>query len=354
MDYSLELRNVSLRINQYRLANDISFQLQTGELACLLGPTGSGKSSVLRAIAGLISIDDGEILIGSILCSSTKKHVPTHTRQTTLVFQENTLFPHITLEENIRYGIKNWTLQNRNSRVNKLLKITCLEHKRTLYPHQLSGGELQRGAIARAMAPRPRIMLLDEPFSNQDTEIREELAWEVRQLLKSEQTTALMVTHNQDEAFALADKIGLLHHGDLVQWDYPQQLYHRPINRFAAEFVGRGSTIKGIVQSKTAVATSLGRITGAIDTEKFRIRQQVEVFLRPEDIEFNKNSRKKARVMQRRFRGTNYFYTFETIDSLEQFSCFISSNYVYETGDLVGLTLNVPDLILFHDYGAHP
>lgn len=352
MNTALTLQNLRIDIAQSSIINDISFSLQTGELACLLGATGSGKSTILKAIAGFIQPKEGEIYIGDLLVSSHKKLYPAHKRQVSIVFQENTLLPHLTVEDNIAYGIKNLTASNRASRIDKLLRMTHLVHKKYSYPHELSGGENQRAAIARAMAPSPRIILLDEPFSNQDGELREELAFEVRQLLKHEQITALMVTHDQTECFALADTTGLIHNGKLLQWDSPYIMYHRPKTRYVAEFIGKGSILKGVISNKNAVVTALGKIKGQIDS-KFSLKQSVEVFLRPEDVEFSLSSRKKSRVVGKRFRGTNFLYAFETVNTLERFYCYISSHYNFEIGDLVGLVLNVDDIILFPDYNEH-
>ena len=354
MTPALTLKDVTLQLAGKTIVEDISFELRTGELGCLLGATGSGKTTLLRAIAGFIELQQGEIRIGDQLMSGYRTAIPPERRYCGIVFQDYNLFPHLTVNDNIAYGLKYMSQSNIRARVEKLLTMTRLLDKKNHYPHQLSGGERQRAALARSMAPSPRVILLDEPFANQDARLREQLASEVRNMLKSERIAGVLVTHEQSEAFALADRIGVLHNGRIVQWDDAYNLYHNPVNRYVAEFIGQGVMVKGRIANWSSVNTALGQIRSSISSTRYNIHQDVLVFLRPDDVEFDAKSTRKAVVKKALFRGSTIHYTLETPDTLEQFYCHAPSHHVYHKGERIGYRLNAKELLLFADTLGHP
>ena len=210
----LTLHTISQRYGDNLIVGGLSLSLARGRIGCLLGPSGCGKTTVLRCIAGFEEISGGEIVINGKSVSTPQHHLPAEQRRIGMVFQDYALFPHLTAEQNIGFGLHKLSRAERKIRQDELLTLIGLNEAANLYPHQLSGGQQQRIALARALAPRPQLLLLDEPFSNLDVELRERLCHDVREIIKREGTTALMVTHDQHEAFAVADDIAIMHQGD--------------------------------------------------------------------------------------------------------------------------------------------
>lgn len=218
---------------------DFSMCLEQGNIGCLLGASGCGKTTVLRAIAGFEPLRAGTICLGSTVLSSVGDQVDPEHRRVGMMFQDYALFPHLSVGKNIGFGLRRWDKIRRRQRIEELLSLVGLEESAHRYPHELSGGQQQRVALARALAPQPELLLLDEPFSNLDVDTRERLAFEVRDILKKTGHTAILVTHNQAEAFAIADRIGIMQNGAIVQWDTPYGLHHKPNNTFVADFIKR-------------------------------------------------------------------------------------------------------------------
>jgi len=243
MTVLLELDAIALAYNTpdglLPVVQDFSLNLEKGHIACLLGASGCGKTSVLRAIAGFEPLRGGRIVLGGRELSSTTRSVAPEHRQVGMMFQDYALFPHLTVEKNIAFGLRRWNKPERRERVAQLLELVGLQDTAQRWPHELSGGQQQRVALARTLAPRPELLLLDEPFSNLDVDTRERLAFEVRDILQATGHTALLVTHNQAEAFALADRIGVMRNGGIEQWDTPFGLHHHPANGFVADFIRR-------------------------------------------------------------------------------------------------------------------
>lgn len=239
----LQLESVSLAYDtpqgRQAVVDDFSLNLEHGHIGCLLGASGCGKTTVLRAIAGFEPLRSGRIVLdGKVLSTATFQLEPEH-RGVGMMFQDYALFPHLTVEKNIAFGLRRLDKTARAQRVNDLLHLVGLEGSGRRYPHELSGGQQQRVALARALAPEPDLLLLDEPFSNLDIDTRERLAFEVRDILKATQHTALLVTHNQAEAFAIADRIGVMQQGVIAQWDTPYGLHHAPASTFVSDFIRR-------------------------------------------------------------------------------------------------------------------
>ncbi|MGE5153798.1 MAG: ABC transporter ATP-binding protein, partial [Bdellovibrio bacteriovorus] len=251
MPTQLEVREVSVAYGSHTVVRDASFVLETGVIGCLLGPSGCGKTTLLRAIAGFEPVAQGEILIHGRRVSAPGETLAPEARRVGMVFQDFALFPHLTVEGNVGFGLTGLARRGREARVAELLELVGLAHAAKRYPHQLSGGMQQRVALARAMAPRPEILLLDEPFSSMDAALREQLAREVREVLRREGVTAVLVTHDQLEAFAMADQIGVLGQGEIHQWGTGFALYHEPRNRFVADFIGQGVILPATVVDET-------------------------------------------------------------------------------------------------------
>ncbi len=221
------------------VVRDLSLRLEQGHIGCLLGASGCGKTTILRAIAGFEPVRGGHIALGGTIISSPTVQRPPEQRGVGMMFQDYALFPHLSVEDNVGFGLRRLGRAERRERVQSLLELVGLAASAGSYPHELSGGQQQRVALARALAPSPDLLLLDEPFSNLDVDTRERLAFEVRDILKQTGHTAILVTHNQAEAFAIADRIGVMDQGKVVQWDTPYNLHHHPADGFVADFIRR-------------------------------------------------------------------------------------------------------------------
>ncbi len=223
----------------------LSLALPHGEIGCLLGASGCGKTTVLRAVAGFEPLQAGRIVLQGREIATAQAALPPEQRRVGVMFQDYALFPHLSVAGNIGFGLSTLKREARNRRVAELLVLVGLNERAGSYPHELSGGQQQRVALARALANQPELLLLDEPFSNLDIDTRQRLAAELRALLKSTGTTVLMVTHDQGEAFAMADHIGVMADGRILQWGDAQALYSRPVDRVVAGFIGRGGWVAG-------------------------------------------------------------------------------------------------------------
>ncbi len=256
----LEVEKVSCAYGDRPALDDFSLKVVQGEIAALLGPSGCGKTTTLRAILGFEPVLQGEIRIAGEVMSRPGFNVPPERRPVGMVFQDRALFPHLTVAQNIAIGIRREPKVVQDRIVRKLLEIIGLEDCFPRYPHELSGGQQERVALARALAPQPRLLLLDEPFASLDIDLRERLSLEVRDILKETGSTAVVVTHYQDEAFAMGDQVGIIKEGTILQWDTPFNIYHRPVSRQVASLVGRGVFIEGILREEGAFDTEIGRV----------------------------------------------------------------------------------------------
>ena len=345
MKMQLEVKAVAIAYETLTVIEDISFSLQPGEIGCLLGPSGCGKTSLLRAIAGFEPLLKGEIRLHNKTVSIPGKSLPTEQRRVGMVFQDFALFPHLSVEKNISFGLKHLTTTQRDERVDELLKLVELSHLKKAYPHELSGGQQQRIALIRAMAPRPDILLMDEPFSSMDADLREQLAREVRGLLNRDGITAILVTHDQLEAFAMADVIGVLGHGELHQWNSGYQIYHNPINRFVADFIGQGVMLPGTIIDNSCVETEMGLFKGEL-ADKWQTGDQVEMLLRPDDVLHDDESDMKLEIISKAFRGAEYLYTL-SLPSGQFILCLVQSHHNHQVGERIGIKLLVEDLAVF-------
>ncbi len=227
----LAVRGLCHAYGTLEVVRDLSFSLERGAIGCLLGASGCGKTTVLRCIAGFEPLQAGEIWLSGRPVSRRDLMVPAEARQVGVVFQDYALFPHLTVAQNVAFGLRHWDRSTQLRRMEEMLDTVRLPGLRDQYPDELSGGQQQRVALARALAPRPHLLLLDEPFSNLDVELRIDLSLEVREILKAQNITAVLVTHDQDEAFRFSDEIGIMNAGRIEQWDTPYRLYHEPATR---------------------------------------------------------------------------------------------------------------------------
>ncbi len=343
----LELHTISQRYGNKTVVHDVSFNLNRGDIGCLLGPSGCGKTTALRCIAGFEHVDSGTIVLANRIIAGKGIHIPAEKRHIGMVFQDYALFPHLTAEENIAFGIQHMSRNQRRKRVDEMLELVQLREFAKIYPHELSGGQQQRISLVRALAPRPKLLLLDEPFSNLDVALRERLCADVRDILKLEQATAILVTHDQNEAFMIADYVGVMNHGVIQQWDASYNLYHRPKNRFIASFIGEGVFLPGVVINDHRVAIELGVIEGEFESPS-PVGTNVDVLLRPDDIIHDDDSPLKANVCAKAFRGAQILYTLRLPSGAEMLS-LVPSHHNHNIGEPIGIRLASDHIIAFEN-----
>ncbi|MCV2885565.1 ABC transporter ATP-binding protein [Aestuariibacter sp. AA17] len=342
----LTLNDIQIRYGNVTAVNYVSLSLKEGQIGCLLGPSGCGKTSTLRAIAGFEHVASGSIELRGALVSSASTHIPPEKRHMSVVFQDFALFPHMSIADNIAFGLHTVPQEQRHARVDAMLDLIGLPNIGERYPHELSGGQQQRVALARALAPEPDLILLDEPFSSLDADLREELAKDIRRILKHQKTSALMVTHDQHEAFAIADVIGVMCDGALHQWDSAYGLYHRPVSRFVADFIGSGVLIPGVITEHHQVDCCLGQFALSAQ-HQFDKGARVEVLVRPDDIEHDDKSPQKARILNRMFRGSHIMYELGVEGSHVPLLCLAPSHHDHEVGEQFGIKTDLAHVVMF-------
>ncbi|MCB4363817.1 ABC transporter ATP-binding protein [Hydrogenophaga taeniospiralis] len=329
----------------------VSLGLRAGDIGVLIGPSGCGKTTLLRAVAGLERASSGSITLEGETVSDGQRHMPAEQRRIGMVFQDYALFPHLDVGRNVAFGIDRLPRAEREARVAEVLQLVGLDGLQRRFPHELSGGQQQRVALARALAPRPRLLLLDEPFSNLDVDLRERLAHEVRGILKAAGATALFVTHDQLEAFAIGDVIGVMHEGHLHQWDDAYALYHRPATRFVAEFIGHGVFAPAQIQlvgTEVSVQTPLGALH---DVDECPLPSAYEaglcdVLLRADDIVHDDGAPAKAQIIRKAFRGSEFLYTLR-LASGEVLMTHVPSHHNHAVGEWIGIRAEVDHVVTF-------
>jgi iron(III) transport system ATP-binding protein len=317
----------------------------------LIGPSGCGKTTLLRAVAGLEPVSQGQILLSGRVVSAPGQTEPAERRRVGMVFQDYALFPHMDVARNVGFGLNHLPRSERDQRVTEVLALVGLAGAETRFPHELSGGQQQRVALARALAPKPDLLLLDEPFSNLDVDLRERLAHEVRAILKAANATALLVTHDQLEAFAIGDVIGVMHEGQLQQWDDAYSLYHRPATRFVADFIGHGvftpATLRE-VGGQVVVQTPVGEL---IDVDECPLPNafadgRCDVLLRADDIVHDDHAPVKAEIIRKSFRGSEFLYTLR-LASGDLLMAHVPSHHDHKIGEWIGIRAEVDHVVTF-------
>ena len=334
--------------------DNLELTLKRGEIGIILGPSGGGKTTILRAIAGFVDPILGRINIGGrdVFNSQNKsEYIPSEQRNVGMVFQDFALFPHLTVRENITFALTKGKLRSvtkkNKTRVEEMLSLTGMTHFADSSIQNLSGGQKQRIALARALAPSPKLILFDEPFSNLDPALRQVLVKDVREMLKATSTTALFVTHDQSEAFSLGDKVGILKDGKLQQWDSPYHIYHEPKNIDIAKFIGQGALITGY-QDGDIVTTALGKLTLKNNFMSIRkvSEKQVKVLIRPDDIIHDDESNMSATVVRKVFRGADFLYTLK-LPTEEEVLSFVPSHHDHPLHKPIGIRLEVDHVVTF-------
>lgn len=346
----LNLRNLACGYSGQRVVQNLDLHLNAGDIGCLLGSSGCGKTTTLRAIAGFEPVHEGEIHLGGEPISKAGFTLAPEKRRIGMVFQDYALFPHLTVAQNIAFGIRKHPQQERV--ISEMLELVNLAGLGKRYPHELSGGQQQRVALARALAPEPQLLLLDEPFSNLDVELRRRLSHEVRDILKSRGTSAILVTHDQEEAFAVSDHVGVFREGRLEQWDTPYNLYHEPATPFVASFVGQGYFIRGQLSSPETVSTELGELRGN-RAYLWADGSPVDVLLRPDDIIHAPESALRARIIGKSFQGAATLYRLQ-LGTGSQLEAIFPSHIDHLPGTEVGIKVAADHLVLFAAAGTTP
>ena len=342
-DLSLVLGNNK---NESKVLTNINFDLEESEIGCILGPSGCGKSSLLRAIAGFENINSGSILKDGVCISNSLENTSVQDRKMGMVFQDYALFPNMDVKTNIAFGLKNNTKKEKENRVNYLLDMVGLGQYKDKYPHELSGGEQQRIALIRALAPSPDILLLDEPFSNIDADIKEDLVSDVRDLLKELSITSVIVTHDQNEAFNIADKVAIMNNGKVEQIGNAYDIYHKPVNKFVADFIGLGVFVPITRNKNGQLKTPLGMIEKDKLSGNHIESKDLEMLLRPDDIIHNDQSDIMAVVMEKQFRGAEFLYKLLYNDRYPLL-CFAPSHHDHKIGEAIGIELEIEHYVIF-------
>ncbi len=311
---SVCLRGVAKAFDGTEAVREVSLDITRGELFTVLGPSGCGKTTLLRLVAGFERPSAGEVRVGDRLVAGDGTWVPAERRRIGMVFQEYALFPHLTVERNVAFGLSRRERRSGGEaapRARTALELVGLQHKAGRLPHELSGGERQRVALARALAPQPELVLLDEPFSGLDATLRADLRREVELILREAEATAVLVTHDQEEALSLADRLAVMRAGRIVQTGAPEEVYARPADRWAAGFLGEVNVVSGVPRGGRAVETWLGSFDargGAARADAAESMATVHLAVRPEQLDLRVDRLGNAEVIEREFRGHDVLY----------------------------------------------
>ena len=340
----LALERVTKRYapDRHPAVDTLTLTVQQGEILALLGPSGCGKTTTLRLIAGFETPDSGRVVIRGETMAGPRRWVPPEARGVGIVFQDYALFPHLTVAQNVGFGLKPLGPSARQERLGQILELVGLQSFRNRFPHELSGGQQQRVAVARVLAPAPALVLLDEPFSNLDADLRAQMREEVEKLLRNTGTTGIFVTHDQEEAFTLSDRVGVLNEGRLEQLDTPERIYHHPATPFVAEFVGAADFLPGLVTTQ-GIVTELGIFA---NTEGGDIGEKVKVMIRPDDVSFIPSPDGQGVIVRRYFRGSENLYSIRLPSGHRVHSSQASSS-VYPNGTRVRAEAHLIHVVTF-------
>tara|TARA_Y100001936_G_scaffold115313_1_gene112919 strand:+ start:1939 stop:3000 length:1062 start_codon:yes stop_codon:yes gene_type:complete len=347
-----QVKNVDFSVGGETKVRNVSFSIKNeGDVVCLLGPSGIGKTTVLRTIAGLEKIKNGSIQLNDRVLSSKKINVEPENRNISLAFQENSLFPHYTVEKNILLGAeRNKKKKDKKVTVREIVKLLDIFKILKKFPHEISAGEAQRASLARSLISEPDLLLLDEPLSNVDQSFKEEIQVKLKQIIKKSKITTIIVTHDSYEAFYLSDYCGIILNEELKQFDKPYNVYHFPNSIEVVNFLNRGILIPAKVTSpKSLENLDLGSITGNF-IKPYPIGSDVKLLLQPEDLEHDDKSNLKLDVVDKKFKGSSFIYTLKTKSNL-LLPVFVHSHHIHqhEINDKFGIKkpIHIEHLVCF-------
>ena len=347
----LEISNVTFAASAQSKVNNVSLTIENqGDIVCLLGPSGIGKTTILRTIAGLEKVQSGKIILKNKILSSDNIHIEPENRNISMGFQDNSLFPHYTVLENIKFGADRNKKKKKGLNLNEINKLLHIEHIIDKYPHQISSGEAQRASLARSLLSNPDLLLLDEPLSNVDQNFKEEIQVKLKQILTEHKITTIIVTHDSYEAFYLGTKCGIILDGQLKQYDDPYNVYHFPNSTEVVNFLNRGILIPAKVTGENSLENDdLGTITGDF-IKHYPKGSEVQLLLQPEDLEHDDKSNLKLEVVDRKFRGTNFIYTLKTANN-RLIPVFVHSHHIHqhEVDEKFGIKrpINIDHIVCF-------
>ncbi len=342
MNSALSINHLTCKYDQQVILESLSLKVEQGEIVCLLGASGCGKTTLLKAIAGLLPLSSGSISLRHQTLDDGRDWLPPEQRNIGMIFQDYALFPHLTVAENVGFGLTDVKPNERDDKVNEMLHLVHLQDFAQRYPHQLSGGQQQRVAIARSLAYKPDLLLLDEPFSNIDTQVRHELIAEIRRLFKQQGVTAIFVTHSREEAFAFADKMAVMNHGVIEQYGTASELYYHPSSKFVADFLGGGSYLAARRISESEYQTQLGCIPAKAQ-HNIDLNQACELLLRPQHLVLEAVNNSDIHVLEQQFMGDHCRYVINASGS----QLLASSNEPLTVGQAVAVRLQPQGVLAF-------
>lgn len=344
---TLEVQQLTKKFNNFQstAVDQVSFTLEDGEILAMIGPSGCGKTTTLRLIAGLEQPDSGLIRLNGHVLSSETEFVPPERRGIGMVFQDHALFPHLTVFENVAFGLRGRKRAEIRDAVSEMLQMVGIETLARRYPHELSGGERQRVALVRALSPHPPLLLLDEPFSSLDADLRGDIREQVRSILKSIRATVIFVTHDQEEALYMGDRLAVFQRGRLEQIGTPEAIFHSSATRFVAEFMGDSDFLRGRATSE-GIQTDVGLLTQPLSVNG---GAQVEVALRADDVDFELADYGNGVITERFFRGAFNVYRLQ-LDSNQVLHAFKDHTVVLPVGARVRAYISADHpLVVFHE-----